>query len=240
MALTAPLVRILRELQPLLPRGGSLLEIGEANWYGDIDPAEAGDISRLDREAGSYWFDVCKVFYRGLFDPERMAAIDFNGTLAALRVDLNDGAAAAEAVRDGDYDVVLNNGTAEHIFNIGQVFRTMHDHCATGGLMIHDAPFTGWIDHGFYTLQPGLFYDLAAANGYEVVRVFVTELRTNTVIPVEGRDHIAMLADAGKIPMNAGLVVVLRKLGERAFKLPWQGYYSGQLSEAGRKAWETR
>lgn len=238
MALTAPLVRILRELQPLLHRGGSLLEIGEANWYGDIDPAEAGDIAGLDRKAPSFGFDVCKVFYRTLFGPERMAAIDINGTLAALRVDLNDGAASAEAVRDGDYDVVINNGTAEHVFNIAQVFRTVHDACELGGMMIHDAPMTGWLDHGLYTLQPGLFYDLATANNYEVVRVYVTEIKSNTVIRVESRDHIAVLSSEGKIPANAMLVVVLRKLGERPFKLPMQGYYARTLSDAGIKAWQ--
>lgn len=262
MALTAPLVRILRELQPLLPRGGSLLEIGEANWYGDIDPeiiyslysqfsttplasSLPGTIAVRD------FFAIAKAFYDALFAPDRIVAIDFNGTPEALRHDLNQPLNLTEKrgqfcspvfgyqdnFQPQRFDVVLNNGTAEHIFNIGQVFRTIHDHCEVGGLMIHDCPFTGWIDHGFYTLQPGLFYDLAAANGYEVVRVYLTELRSNMVILVEGRDHIPVLAETGKIPMGASLVVVLRKLVAGAFRLPMQGYYSGRLSEAGNKAW---
>jgi hypothetical protein len=38
MAISATHYQLLRRLQPMLPQGGSLLEIGEANWYGDIAP----------------------------------------------------------------------------------------------------------------------------------------------------------------------------------------------------------
>jgi ureidoglycolate hydrolase len=136
------------------------------------------------------------------------------------------------------FDVIINHGTAEHIFNIAQVLMTMHDLCADGGLMVHDAPFTGWIDHGFYCLQPTLFYDLAAANCYEIVRVAIHEIQSQTIIPLEGRDHVASLAAAGKLPNNAMLFVALRKLTDRPFKIPTQGVYAGALSAAGKQAWE--
>lgn len=225
MAITGTACHIFREIAPMLPRGGSLLEIGEANWYGEVEP----DFPCRDK---SNWFAIVKDFYADLFAPSRVVSVDINGSPDALRHDLN-----APLPLDEQFDLVINHGTAEHVLNIGQVFKSMHDMTIAGGLMIHDAPFTGWIDHGFYTLQPTLFYDLAAANGYEVCRVYITEIRGDYVQRVESRDSIPKLAEEGKIPMNAALFVVLRKLFDQPFRLPFQGYYAQTLSPAGQRAW---
>jgi hypothetical protein len=104
--------------------------------------------------------------------------------------------------------------------------------------MIHEAPFTGWIDHGFYCLHPTLFYDLAAANCYEIVLAAIESIESKTIIRLEGRDHVGDLARDGTLPNNAMLFVVYRKRGDMAFRVPMQGYYGGQLSERGNRAWE--
>ena len=257
MAITATHYRLFKSLT--LPQGGSLLEIGEANWYGDLDPHElvnlAWENAHVDEvpeetpdvvmqaasaAEGGDLFAIAKAFYAATFAPSLRVAIDYNGTPDALRLDLNElKADGAAFVPLPEFDVVINHGTAEHIFNIANVFRTMHDACADGGLMVHDAPFTGWIDHGFYCLQPTLFYDLAAANNYEVVKVAIHTIEGQQIIPLEGRDHVGKLAAAGAIPNNSMLFVALRKYGDAPFKIPTQGYYAGKLSEAGNNAWET-
>ena len=38
MAISGTIARLLTSLKPVLPKGGTLLEIGEANWYGDVVP----------------------------------------------------------------------------------------------------------------------------------------------------------------------------------------------------------
>lgn len=226
MAISAPHYQLLKSIKHLLPVGGSLLEIGEANWYGDMEP----DFPYEEKEN---LFSVAKCCYYSLFAPRKIVSIDFNGTPSALRLDLNGPIELVE-----QFDVTINHGTAEHVFNIGQVFATMHAHCTDGGLMIHESPFTGWIDHGFYCLQPTLFYDLAAANCYEVVLVALETIQPPKVIRLESRDHVAALATAGTLPNNAMLFVVFRKRGEAAFRIPMQGYYSRHgLSAAGQRAW---
>jgi hypothetical protein len=228
MAISAPHYRLFKSLKPILPVGGSLLEIGEANWYGDVEPdfphAIFSDDTRL--------FDIAKWFYGSLFDPSQIVSIDFNGTPAALKQNLN----APLDLGGETFDICINHGTAEHIFNIAQVFRTMHDHTVDGGLMIHESPCTGWIDHGFYCLQPTLFYDIAAANCYEIVMVALEHIDTNWTHRLESRDELTRL----EVPNNTMLYVVFRKRGEGPFKIPMQGYYSRSLSDAGMKAWETR
>jgi SAM-dependent methyltransferase len=226
MAISATHYHLLCSLRDKLPHGGTLLEIGEANWYGDIQPD-------FPYQPGSNLFEIAKACYASLFAPERTVAIDKDGTPAALRHDLNQPFDLGE-----QFDVVINHGTAEHIFNVAQVFRSMHDHCQPGGLMIHESPFTGWIDHGFYCLQPTLFYDLAAANCYEIVLVAVEDFAAKSYQRLTTRDHAVELAAAGELPPNGTLFVVFRKLFDMEFRVPCQGYYAGTLSHKGSKAWE--
>lgn len=225
MAICATHYEMLSDLQP--PTGAAILEIGEANWYGDLDPRGLFPLT----ENGDA-FTIVKDFYRHWCQPSRLVSIDFNGTKEALPLNLN-----APLDLGEQFDVVINHGTAEHVFNVAQVFLTIHQHCRDGGLMIHDAPFTGWIDHGFYTFQPTLFYDLAAANNYEIERIAIHEIKSRLIVTIEQRDHIAQLASMGQIPNNALLFVVLRKRGSAKFTLPLQGYYSQSLSAQGMEAW---
>ena len=222
MAISATHYRLLSSLRDKLPHGGTLLEIGEANWYGDIQP----DFPCSQPDS---LFAIAKSCYAAVFAPERNVAIDWNGSPEALRIDLNLPFDLGER-----FDVVINHGTAEHIFNIGQVFASMHAHCHPGGLMIHESPCQGWLDHGFYCLQPTLFYDLAAANNYEVVLMAAEDAMSDTIIRLEGRDHVHRL----DLPPNVMLYVAFRKLFDQPFRYPMQGIYAGTLSASGKKAWE--
>ncbi len=226
MAISAPHHQLLSHLKPLLPQGGSLLEIGEANWYGDVDPASVGLVAKECQ------FEIVKDFYQQLFAPARIVSVDMDGP-AAWKCDLNQPLPPL-----GLFDVIINHGTAEHIFNIAQVFRSIHDACKVGGLMVHESPFTGWLDHGFYCLQPTLFYDVAAANGYEVVSVDIEHIESRQTIPVWSREKMTELMISGAVPDNAMLFVVLRKKAAGQFRIPMQGYYAQSLSAAGKEAWE--
>jgi hypothetical protein len=204
------------------------LEIGEANWYGDEDPDfPCPETDNL--------FTIAKAFYADLFAPREIISVDANGTPAALRYDLNDH--IPHSLFSGKFDISINHGTAEHVFNIAQVFVTMHQHTKCGGLMVHESPFTGWIDHGFYCLQPTLFCDLAAANNYEIVLAAVEHIESGTTIRLESRDHAVTLAGRGELPNNSMLFVVFRKITNAEFRIPMQGYYAKTLSKAGERAW---
>lgn len=255
MALSQSFYMVMKQAarQGLLPQRGAILEFGEANWYGDM-PLEVlmSDIEQIvaepqrrntiiaavqDAAQGAHkhrLFHLAKAVYGALFDPTRMDAIDFNGTPTALKLDLNE---PIELERQ--YDVTINNGTAEHIFNVGQFFKTMHASTKPGGLMFHDAPFTGWIDHGFYTLQPTLFLDMAAANGYEVLGMFYFDWRAKVLEKVTGRDAITALVQKHKAAKNTNLITVLRKGAiETPFVSPFQGYYAGTLTPEQAKVWQ--
>ncbi|MGD9722053.1 MAG: hypothetical protein AB7O59_09925 [Pirellulales bacterium] len=245
------LVRSMRE-HNVLPQAGALLEIGEANWYGPVDYAELqADIDKFvtdpERRAALsrrveqlprddqeiIIFNAVKVFYDIFFAPCEVQAIDYGGTPAALRLDLNEPVTLSRR-----FNVIINHGTAEHVFNIAQVFRTMHDWTVPGGMMIHESPFTGWIDHGFYNLQPTLFVDVAEYNGYQILGLFVEDIANNVLFQVQKREDVYEMAKQKSFPENALLFVVFSKGPiDQPFRVPIQGYYRESLSESGMKAW---
>lgn len=246
MAISAPHYRCLRQLHRRgeLPQGGAILEIGEANWYGDISPAEihrefeeqGGTSSTLIPQLKDVW-DACstvRAIYHLLFRTLSVTSIDLHGTELAIKADLND---PLPLPLGCIYGTVINHGTAEHIFNVCQVFKTMHDHCEVGGLMIHESPFTGWVDHGFWTIQPTAYFDLCDANGYALVFMAVNQIDGDVSIPIESREQIHQMARANAIPANAMLYVALRKQVEGSFKIPMQGVYGGTLGRAEKLAW---
>lgn len=230
----------MQQIRGELPRAGDVLQIGEANWYGDVGADELQALAETEQErrileravASGSLFAVARAFYAVLFSPKRVDSVDFHGTETALRQDLN-----APLQLGRQYDLSVNHGTAEHVFHIAQVFGTMHAWTKPGGLMIHESPWMGWPDHGFYTLQPTLFYDLAAANGYELLRMAITDLQTGQLRPVESRHHLQSLVRQRQLPENSILMVALRHAGG-PFRIPLQGYYDGKLDADGVKNWQ--
>lgn len=251
MAISLPHYRALKTLTlrgDIVPPNPRILEIGEACVYDDSiveafrrDLQSSGDAtaaaidSDLSAKTKSEWiaWDIAKGIYRFMFGAgTQVTSIDLHGTPAAYKRDLN------TATFDGDeYDIVYNHGTAEHIFNIANVFRFMHDACRLGGLMIHEAPFTGWVDHGFWTIQPTAYYDLARANNYEIVYFAVTHIELRSVAAVASREHLLSMVRSGTIANNSMLYVVLRRMDSWPLRMPMQGLYDNALSDEAVAAW---
>ena len=235
----------------LVPPRPAVLELGESEWFGDLPPERLAAIvdeyaapparselrarlaGILARKSPHPSWDLAKVFYRAMLDYRSFAAIDFHGTPAALQIDLNYPTGLAER-----FDIVINGGTAEHVFNVWQFYKSCHDLALPGGLMVHNTPFCGWLEHGFYNFNPTFYWDLAAANGYGVVLLVYTELDPVRLVQLERRERIVEMARAGEIGRNAMLYAVLRKAGEESeFRCPRQGYYVGALSSEMDRAW---
>jgi hypothetical protein len=96
-------------------------------------------------------------------------SVDIAG--ADIRIDLNTGRVPFRY--RGAFDLAINAGTTEHIANQGNVFAAIHALVRAGGLMYHQVPAFGNIDHGFFGYQPKFFHRLAKANDYEIVHLTV-------------------------------------------------------------------
>lgn len=216
MAITKNHYRILQQLRDrnVLPKCERVLNIGQPNWHGDRIPVELEFACNGCKTS----FEKAEAIYREVLGCDEYISIDMHGP-DALKMDLNQ---PIDAYRT--FHFVANHGTAEHIFNIAQVFRTMHDHCAKDWFMLHEGPFTGWLEHGFYNLQPTLFYDLAIANRYEIVIMAVQDLVADTLQFLGPRSDIEWLI---KDPPANGLWFVLyKKTTNRPFMIPMQDVYA--------------
>lgn len=76
------------------------------------------------------------------------------------------------------YDVVVDSGTLEHVFNFPQAIKNCMEITAVGGHFIGIYPCNNFFGHGFYQFSSEIFYRvLSQENGFEIkdVVVFVDE-----------------------------------------------------------------
>jgi SAM-dependent methyltransferase len=112
----------------------------------------------IKRQSSKRWFEGMGVNH---------TSIDINGKDGALNLDL---AKPIDMWPDGEFDIVTNIGTTEHVEN-GQyeAFENIHRFVKPGGLMVHTLPKKGYYGrHGIYRYEEDFFEGLAKANDYEV------------------------------------------------------------------------
>ena len=219
----------------ILPKNSSILEFGECETIGDFDAVAALDfllsnhslrndllekMANLKTLNGSMRrYDEVKLIYQALFNHKSYAAIDLDpGPDYRIQQDLN-----LTFNLNQQFDVCINNGTSEHVFNQFNFFKAMHDHTAINGVMIHWTPCLGYHDHGFYNVQPGLVYDLAHANGYKMLQAnLVTRQKMYDLSPHMLRPEI--------VRQNPDLdealaCVIMKKTTDAAFQVPLQNAF---------------
>jgi len=93
---------------------------------------------------------------------------DYEG--AEIIGDLNRPLAEELLVKAGRFDLIVDSGCLEHIFNVPQVLKNFHQLAADNGVVIHILPSNNLVDHGFYMFSPTLFQDYYNANRWRVLR----------------------------------------------------------------------
>jgi SAM-dependent methyltransferase len=73
------------------------------------------------------------------------------------------------------FDVILDIGTLEHVFNLPMLLRNLNFMLKKGGEIILMNPTSNAIDHGFYSISPTLFFDYFAANNHENFSCYLCE-----------------------------------------------------------------
>jgi hypothetical protein len=74
------------------------------------------------------------------------------------------------------FDVVIDGGTLEHVFNFPVAIANCMEMVKTGGHLILFTPVNNYMGHGFYQFSPELFYRvLSPENGFEVKRMIALD-----------------------------------------------------------------
>jgi hypothetical protein len=155
------------------------------------------------------------------------SCVDASGEYGALALDLNFDECPSE--HRGQYNLVTNHGTTEHLLNQFNAFKVIHDLAAPGALIMHALPFTSYVDHGYFNYQPNLFLDLARANGYSLLGIWLNiDPKFTHFIPWErGLEKHIRLGTSDSL-----LLVLFRKTANADFSAPFQAVYEHLVPEA--------
>ena len=172
-------------------------------------------------------------------------SIDINGAYESFQFDLNKNILEKYNF-DKEYDLVINNGTGEHVFNQYALFLNFHNLTKINGIMLNILPFIDWINHGFYNFNPIFFADLAASNNYKIIKISLAN-RDGAELKLDGDDFSILFEQIkphkndskfnkmieiakDKIGKNILLVVISKKQANNKFKIPLQGKYLNDIT----------
>jgi hypothetical protein len=198
MAIDSTAIQLWRHIKVCLPFRPTILEIGQANWFGDVELDEVEELRDVPNLDKMDYFEIAKVYYSRILEYSVLDSIDGGGVdNNVFRHDLNE--PLPSSTLKPEYDIIINTGTLEHVFDQRQVFETIHNRTKLGGLMVHAFPISGCKDHGFYNYHPNMLYNLAYINNYKTLVVFHSE---------RGEDQVLHLA--------------WKKTKDETFKIPYQ------------------
>lgn len=128
------------------------------------------------------------------------------------------------------YDMVLDVGTLEHCFNIGQAAFNMAGLVKQGGVILHENPFN-WGNHGFYGLNPTWYFDFYLENGFEIVDMMMVATTGEEV------KEVPQTARFGFTKAEANICCAARRLHVKPFKFPVQTKYRKMIREKQETKW---
>lgn len=117
------------------------------------------------------------------------------------------------------FDIVLDGGTVEHCFNIGQAFMNVAQAVRVGGYIVHTNPVSCF-NHGFWNLSATAYHDFYIQNGFEVLELLgmLGEVGQRQIAPLSPADRI-------QIPAEVSSLVVVKKARTQRLQWPTQGKY---------------
>ena len=116
---------------------------------------------------------------------------------AALIHDMNDPVPDSMA---GQYDLLYDGGSLEHMFNVPVVFRNYMKLVRIGGHVVILTNMNNMAGHGFYQFGPDLFFRVfCRENGFAAPEVYVAESRI-------GSERIYSVTDPSVVQMRVGIM----------------------------------
>jgi SAM-dependent methyltransferase len=75
------------------------------------------------------------------------------------------------------FDLVYNGGTLEHVFHLPNALANVARVLKVGGRVVHIAPASNQIDHGFYSFSPTLLHDYYTQNNWTIRAALIFRAR---------------------------------------------------------------
>ena len=157
--------------------------------------------------------------------------IDMDGENNAIVHDLNK--PFGDKSLFNKFDIVTDFGSCEHVFNVAECYKTMHNLTKPGGYMIiAQATLKG---NGYFKFDQSFFEGMAAANNYNVVYnsyMITTGSKTENgswhEFHIPRNEELLKVMDYSKLSQSEkgsyiNIYCVFQKTNENEFKIPYQG-----------------
>lgn len=122
----------------------------------------------------------------------------------------------------GQFDLVTNLGTSEHVLNQMLCMQTIHDLAKPGGVIYHDLPLGGYFIHGYFKYTPMFFEDIAACNSYEIVLLRLDRGQRRETPP-----QLRALGFEEADYLDSGIDVIFKKRVDAPFVIPVEARTAG-------------
>ena len=155
----------------------------------------------------------------------KMEAMDFTAQEGAAHVhDLN---LPLRTELHGQFDVVIDGGTTEHIFHIGTALDTCHLLLKPGGVFMCFVAADGWFGHGFFQTGPDVPWRYwHHARGYEMLEVSLAPReKPSTVIAVPDPTGKTRGGERRLEGPHMLLYACRKPLIDPPYAMPVQGHY---------------
>jgi hypothetical protein len=181
---------------------------------------------RSDSEAILAWHSAASHAERIVESRHFFSLIGYDLTIAdiarvrgdELIVDLNE--PLDPALVSQPFDLVIDGGTAEHCFNIGQAFKNMAELVKVGGCILHINP-AAMFNHGFYNLNPTLYADFYTENGFTVL--FLKAV--GNIVSAPQLIDVPLVQRIKELPFNACILCVAQRISRQPVRWPMQAKY---------------
>ena len=207
---------------------GRYLDLGSQNIHGEIDQNDAkrfmAAFGRQERYSADLTHTGIKV--EGLLTAAGFDYVAFDTFNAGRTRAFNLNFASLPQDMHGEFDVVANFGTSEHVANQFNVFKVAHDALKVGGVMLNNVPFYGMVDHGLFNYHPKFFCSLIANNRYEPIYwdfsgIFGNDTYEKLSFAVNGHNW------EGKYVGSAMMNVMFKKTADAPFAPPTDAMDAG-------------
>lgn len=195
MGLVSTDLRILQMANRLNAR--RVLTIGRLRLY--LHPSEIRRDFQNSPELRNYkWGDFCEPYLKPLLGAESIDSLDISDYQnATILKDLNN------PIEDQDeqFDLIIDGGTLEHIFNFPVAITNLMRMTRTGGSLFLSNPANNLCGHGFYQFSPELMYRvLSKETGFSISEMALAEYDFQSVEIRPTRRVVRVRND----PMNVG------------------------------------
>jgi hypothetical protein len=224
-------------LGPLAPQGCRVLDLGSQ----DIQINSAAELRQLNDFIGN-GAHLSVASYPAMFKAGEVwtrtgrnySCVDVDDRPGTIYVDLQ--ACEFPAELKYAFDLVVNAGTTEHLANPAGGLAFAHFACRDGGVMAHDVPLFGFMNHALNCPTPKFWTILRWLNDYEILSA---NARKSEELPGAGdhySEHVAYINGlAGARNISWLLSIAYRKRGDAGFVAPIDAVVAGSKGDTEAK-----